>query len=315
MMTEDFDQNKPAGSWCIKHPFTLEDRKAMTAMRAMVEPNKGRMQGVAARGPYDAIMSRVASPAGVTYEADTVGGVAGWWCRPDNARTDGAILHLHGGWFNWGSAQAFRHLVGHIAARAEVPAFVPDYRLAPEHAFPAAINDAQACYRGMVERGTEKIAVTGDSAGGCLALLLLSSVTQLVPVGAVALSPVTDLALTGMSWETRAAADPFFIKSQAVELVRAYLGGHEPTDPMASPLYGELLSFPPIQVHVGEDEVLLDDSLRFVEKAVVAGVDAKVHVWEGMAHGFLSGIGNMNASNAALDAIGEFLRERLNAAQ
>ena len=164
--------------------------------------------------------------------------------------------------------------------------------------------------------GAEKIAITGDSAGGCLALLLLSSVTQspqatVVPVGAVAISPVTDLALTGTSWDTRAAADPFFIKSQVVELVRAYLGGHDPTDSMASPLYGELLDLPPIRVHVGDDEVLLDDSLRFVEKAVTAGVDAKVDVWEGMAHGFISGVGTLDASSAALDAIGEFLIERL----
>lgn len=266
-MIDNVEQN-PFSSWCVKHPFTLEDRKAMTAMRAMVEPNKGRMQGTAARVPYDAIMNRVAAPVGVTYEADTVGGIAGWWCRPENARTDGAILHLHGGWFNWGSAQAFRHLVGHIAARAGAPAFVPEYRLAPEHAFPAAIDDAQTCYRGLVERGAKKIAITGDSAGGCLALLLLSSVTQpsqatVVPVGAVVLSPVTDLALTGTSWDTRAVPDPFFIKSQVAELVHAYLGSHDPTDPMASPLYGELIHLPPIRVHVGDDEVLLDDSLRF----------------------------------------------------
>ena len=134
-----------------------------------------------------------------------------------------------------------------------------------------------------------------------------------MPVGTVVLSPVTDLALTGTTWDTRAEADPFFIKSQVTELVRAYLGGHDPTDPMASPLYGELIHLAPIRVHVGDDEVLLDDSLRFVEKAVAAGVDAKVDVWEGMAHGFLSGVGNMNASNATLNAIGEFLEQRLNA--
>ena len=90
-MIGNVEQN-PFSSWCVKHPFTLEDRKAMTAMRVMVEPNKGRMQGTAARVPYDAIMNRVAAPAGVAYETDTVGGIAGWWCRPENARTDSAIL-------------------------------------------------------------------------------------------------------------------------------------------------------------------------------------------------------------------------------
>jgi monoterpene epsilon-lactone hydrolase len=306
-------------SWCITHALTPEDKKAMAGMRAMVEPNKGRMQGITARGPYDGILSRVVAPPGVTYEADTVGGIAGWWCRPDKFRTGEAILHLHGGWFNWGSAQAFRHLVGYIAAHAGAAAFIPDYRLALEHPFPAAVDDVQACYRGMLERGVRKIAVTGDSAGGCLALLLLSSIVKqaphnaVIPVGAVALSPVTDLALTGASWQTRAADDPFFTKSQVVELVRSYLSNHEPTDPLASPLYDDPKDLPPIRVHVGEDEVLLDDSLRWVERAVAAGIDAKVDVWEGMAHGFLSSVGNMAASNAALDAIGIFLTERLTA--
>ena len=103
---------------------------------------KGKMQGPAARGPFDAIMMRVAPPENLTYRRDTVGNVPGWWCKPDGARPDAAIVHLHGGWFNWGSAEAFCHLVGHIARSACAEAFVPDYRLAPEHPFPAAIEYA-----------------------------------------------------------------------------------------------------------------------------------------------------------------------------
>ena len=113
---------------------------------------------------------------------------------------------------------------------------------------------------------------------------------------AFALSPITDLALAGASWETRAAADPYFLRAQAAELVGSYLAGHDPNDPLASPLYGDLTGLPPIRIHVGDDEVLLDDSLRYVERAVAAGVDARVDVWEGMAHGFLSGIGTLAAS-------------------
>lgn len=127
----------------------------------------------------------------------------------------------------------------------------------------------------------------------------------------VALSPVTDLALTGASWETRAAADPYFVRSQAAELVGSYLGGHDPADPLASPLYGKLAGLPPIRVHVGNDEVLLDDSLRYVERAVASGVDGRVDVWEGMPHGFVSGIGTLAAANQALDEIGRFLADRL----
>jgi acetyl esterase/lipase len=307
-------ENRP---WSTFHTISVEDNAAMAAMRTIVEPNKGRLQGTAARVPFDAIMERVVAPAGVAYEEDIVGGVSGWWCRPENARVGEAILHLHGGWFNWGSAQAFRNMVGHIAACTGVGAFVPDYRLAPEHPFPAAIEDVRACYLGLIERGFAMIAITGDSAGGNLALGLLSFATALkasggvLPVAAAVLSPVTDLSLTGASWETRAAADPYFIRSQAAELVHSYLAGHDPMDPQASPLYGELVGLPPIRVLVGDDEVLLDDSLRYVERAVAADVNARVDVWEGMAHGFLSGIGKLAASTEALDVIGAFLADRL----
>ena len=166
-MKKTIRENRP---WSTFHTISAEDKAAMAAMRTIVEPNKGRLQGTAARVPFDAIMERVVAPVGVAYEADTVGGVSGWWCRPESARTGEAILHLHGGWFNWGSAKAFRNIVGHIAARTGVGAFVPDYRLAPEHPFPAAIEDVRACYLGLIERGFSKVAITGDSAGGNLAL-------------------------------------------------------------------------------------------------------------------------------------------------
>jgi acetyl esterase/lipase len=130
-------------------------------------------------------------------------------------------------------------------------------------------------------------------------------------VGAVALSPVTDLALRGVSWQSRAQADPYFVREQVEELVNAYLNGHDPTDPVASPLYGALAGLPPIRVQVGDDEVLLDDSLRYIERAVAAGVDAKLDVWQGMPHVFQSGIGQMQAAAAAMGAIGDFLAFRL----
>jgi epsilon-lactone hydrolase len=266
-------------------------------------------------------MERVIAPVGVSYRFETIGGVPGWWCRPDGGRPDEVILHLHGGWFNWGSAEAFRNLVGHIASRVGVAAFVPDYRLAPEHPFPAAIDDVRACYFGLVQQGFSRLAITGDSAGGNLALGLLAFLSakkpasKTVPVAAVALSPVTDLALAGASWETRASDDPYFVRTQAAELVRSYLKDTSPTDPMASPLYAELAGLPPIRVHVGEDEVLVDDSFRFVERAIAAGVDAKLDVWESMTHGFLSGIGRLRASTEALNLIGDFLTERLTTTQ
>src|SRR6267143_558135 len=163
--------------WLTVHPLSPEDSLGATALRASVAAFKGKLAGTAARGPFDAVMERVAAPAGVSFEADTVGGISGWWAKPARPRNGAAIIHVHGGWFNFGSAHAYRNLVGHIASRAGADAFIPDYGLAPEHLFPAAVMDVEACYRGLVDKGINKIAVVGDSAGGNLALVLLSIVS------------------------------------------------------------------------------------------------------------------------------------------
>jgi monoterpene epsilon-lactone hydrolase len=303
--------------WLAVHPVSQGDSIAATALRSAVAPVKGKLAGTAARGPFDDVMERVAAPTDVAFEADTVGGISGFWAKPARSQKGAAIIHAHGGWFNFGTARAYRNLVGHIASGAGAQAFIPDYRLAPENLFPAAVTDVEACYRGLVGRGIKKIAVVGDSAGGNLALVLLSKVSAqankggIAPVGAVAISPVTDLALTGESYETRAEADPYFTKSQAAALVASYLGHADPNDPLASPLYGDLSGLPPIRVHVGDDEVLLDDSRRYVERAVAAGVDAELDVWMGMPHGFVTGIREFDAARRSLDAIGAFLTLRL----
>ena len=132
-------------------------------------------------------------------------------------------------------------------------------------------------------------------------------------VGAAGLSPVTDLTLSGASYGTRAEVDPYFTKQQVAELVRSYLGSADANDPLASPLQGRLSGLPPIRMHVGDDEVLLDDSRRYVERAIAAGVDARLDVWTGMPHGFVASIGTLKASARALDAVGMFLVERLRA--
>ena len=303
--------------WLAVHPLSQADAPAASALRAAIAPFKGKLTGTAARGPFDDVMERVVAPTDVTFEADTVGGITGFWAKPARARKGAAIIHVHGGWFNFGTARAYRNLVGHIASSAGADAFIPDYRLAPEHLFPAAVTDVEACYRGLVDKGFNKIAVVGDSAGGNLALVLLSITSAQAhkggkaPVGAVAISPVTDLALTGESYETRAEADPYFTKSQAAGLVASYLGQADPKNPLASPLYGDLSGLPSIRVHVGDDEVLLDDSRRYVERAVAAGVDAELEVWMGMPHGFVTGLGQFDADRLSLDAIGAFLTERL----
>src|ERR1700704_4312489 len=303
------------GNVVVTHPLDPEDAPAIAGIRTATRPQKGAPWRIEARKFYDALLEGVSPRDDVTFESAVVGGVPGVWVRPGASRSDEAILHAHGGWFNAGSATPYRHLVGHIAARAGTRAFVPDYRLAPEHPFPAAVDDVLATYRGMDDNGIRRIAVTGDSAGGNLALVLASHVAanavpaKAILVGAAALSPVTDLTLSGDTYETRAEADPYFTRPQVAELVHAYLGSADAHDPLASPLQGRLSGLPPIHIHVGDDEVLLDDSRRYVERAIAAGVDARLDVWTGMPHGFVAIIGAVKAAAQALDASGLFLTE------
>jgi epsilon-lactone hydrolase len=304
----------------VTHPLDADDASIVDRIRTATRPQKGLPWRIETRRQYDALMESVPPRDDVTFEPGTVGGVPGLWVQPGSSRSGEAILHFHGGWFHAGSAWGYRHLVGHIAARAGASAFVPDYRLAPEHPFPAAVDDALATFRGMNASGIHRIAVTGDSAGGNLALVLASNVaakaTLAKPllVGSVAFSPVTDLTLSGASYETRAAAEFYFTKQQVAELVRSYLGTADANDPLASPLQGCLSGVPPIRVHVGDDEVLLDDARRYVDRAVADGVDARLDVWTGMPHGFVAIIGGVKAAAQALDASGLFLAEILQAA-
>jgi epsilon-lactone hydrolase len=305
--------------YIVTHPLDPGDAPITAALRAMVSAAKGVTPGIEGRGQYDALLESVLSRDDVTFEAHALDSIPGIWAHPANERSDDAILHLHGGWFNLGTAKAYRHLVAQIAARAGARAFVPDYRLAPEHRFPAAVDDVLASYRGLAGRGARRIAITGDSAGGNLALALGSRVVgegvspSATLVGIAVLSPVTDLTLSGASYDTRADADPFFTRPQVAELVRSYLGSADPKEPLASPLLGQLSGMPPIRIHVGDDEVLLDDSLRYVERAVSSGVDARVDVWMGMPHGFPANIGRLKAAAQALDVLGAFLTEKLDA--
>jgi acetyl esterase/lipase len=315
--TKGSTTNRTSASYVTIHQLDPEDAPITAAMRAMLSSAKGARPGPDARGQYDALMENVSPRSDVKFEADTLGGIPGRWVIPADWRSSEAIIHLHGGWFNFGSAKAYRHLVGHIAARARVRTFVPDYRLAPENPFPAATRDVLACYRGLAERDVRRIALTGDSAGGNLALVLASSVTgeansiNATLVGVAVMSPVTDLTLSGATYGTRADADPLFTRAQVAELVQSYLGRADARDPLASPLFGRCSGMPSTRIHVGDDEVLLDDSLQYVERAVAAGVDARADVWMGMPHGFPANIGRLKAAAQALDAIGAFLAERL----
>jgi acetyl esterase/lipase len=302
----------------VRHPLTPKDEAAVAGIRIQVAPSKGKMSGPEARAPFDEVMEYVPDAPGVKYSKGVVGGVPGMWCRPESARPDAAILYLHGGAYVLGSAYAYRHFAGQIAARTGVAAFVAGYRLAPEHAFPAAIDDARACYAGLVRDGARFIAIAGDSAGGGLALSLLGIAQAtaqngegVAPAAAVAMSPWTDLALTGPSFEDRAEEDPLVTKAMLSSAASSYLAGHDPYDPLASALYADLGGLPPVQIHVGTSEVLLDDARRYADRLKEAGGDAVAHTWEGMMHVFPASVGALEASDAAMDLVATFFKDKL----
>jgi epsilon-lactone hydrolase len=299
----------------VWRPLIAADALARSKLRALLAPHKGEARGPQARSAYDAFLQQISLAAGVSYRPETIGGVSGWWCVPASAKTGAAVLYLHGGWFVLGSASAYRNFVGQIAARTQVAAFIPDYRLAPEHPLPAALDDSRAVYDGLAEAGWHSMAVAGDSAGGALTIELLASLAQrpgaVRPAAGVLLSPVTDLTLSGETWESRAQADVLFTKEQVRELVALYLGGADATRASASPLYLDLDGLPPIRLHVGDDEVLLDDGRMLAQRAEAAGVDVRLDVWEGMLHGFPTALDMFEASRTALDEVATFLIQRL----
>ncbi len=302
----------------IRHPLNDRDDGIIAALRARVAPLKGHLDGPHARGVFDDVMEHTPDAAGVRYEEGAVGGVRGIWCHPQSPRPGVALQHLHGGGYVLGSAHAYRHFVGQIAARANASAFVAEYRLAPEHAFPAAVDDARAVYRGIAEQGTQRIVLTGDSAGGGLALVLLAAAHAeaaagrgLAPSGAAVMSPWTDLTLAGASFQSRADEDPLNTKGMLAAMAATYLRTQDASEPLASPLKGTLTGLPPIQLHVGTREVLLDDTLRYVARAREAGVDATAHVWEGMTHVFQSSVGSLDAADKSLTIMAAFLTDRL----
>ena len=300
------------------HEEHLLDRAAMLAMRALLAVQPKLQFGPEARPDFDSLMEKTPAVEGVTYEVSTIAGVAGWWCRPQHPVDDCAIIYFHGGAYVLGSAAAYRNLVGQIAARAKVAIFIADYGLAPEHPFPAAVNEAAAIYRGLAASGMSKLVIAGDSAGGGLALALLQSVsfaandeTVPKPLAAVVMSLWADLALTGESMETRAESDPILTRDALNQAAHLYLGNQDRHDPKASPLYGEVTGLPPVMFHVGEDEILLDDSRRFANRIEAAGGVAQLHIWEGMTHVFPSNV-SLRAAKDALDEIGAFLRQQFN---
>jgi len=254
-------------------------------------------------------------PADVATEAVLAGGVPAEWVSTPGAADDRVVLYLHGGAYVVGSVNTHRDLAGRISRASGARVLNVDYRLAPEHPHPAAVDDATAAYRWLVAGGhaASRLAIAGDSAGGGLTvatLVALRDQGQPLPSAGVCFSPWVDLEGVGESMVTRAAADPMVQREHLVRMAKLYLGGLPPRTPLAAPLYADLSGLPPLYIQVGTAETLLDDSTRLAERARKAGVEVTLELWDDMIHVFQAFAMMLPEGQQAIDKIGTFLRTR-----
>lgn len=243
------------------------------------------------RANMEAMATVVPPPEDVSFEPTDAGGVPAEWVAAPDVRNDAAILYLHGGGYAIGSIATHRLIAANISRAAGVRVLLIDYRLAPEHPHPAAVEDATAAYRWLLAQGLApgNVAVSGDSAGGGLTvatLLALRDAGDPLPACAVPMSPWVDMDQSSESYATRCDLDPMCSATGLKEMADWYLAGQDRETPLASPVHADLSGLPPLLVQVGDHEVLLDDSVRLVDRAKAAGVDATLEVEEEGIHVF-----------------------------
>lgn len=284
---------------------------ASALLRRTMKPLLRRASGVDRVRFLFGLPQPVISP-GTRVQAETVGGVRGEWVTPVNAPRAPVLLYLHGGGYVACSPRTHRPITTAFAERG-LRVFAPDYRLAPEAPFPAALDDALAVYRALRATldPTTPLLLAGDSAGGGLALALLLALRDggdAIPAAAALLSPLTDLVSEGGSKVANAEICAFF-DERTLDWVRAwYLQGHDAADPLVSPLCADLRGLPPLLIHVGRDEVLRDDATLFAQKAREAGVDVKIVTWPAVPHVWQLFRRFIPEANTSLDAMAAFLK-------
>jgi epsilon-lactone hydrolase len=257
----------------LKRPVWDTNPQLVTDFRQMCE------DGAAASGKI---------PEDIEVQALDVEGMKAEWIRPTGVKSGATILYVHGGGYISGSCSDHRHHVAKVVQASGVPALQFEYRLAPEHPYPAAFEDGMAAYRWMLAQGhqPEQMVIAGDSAGAGLTLALLLGMRDQglpLPAAAVSSSPWTDLLLTGDSYRSNRykCLSPL---DMAVVCSRYYGGDHDLAEPYISPLYGDLRGLPPLLLMAGDDETMRDDAVSFAEKARKAGVDVTLRVGQGMGH-------------------------------
>lgn len=253
-------------------------------------------------------------PGGVALDRQTLDGIPVEWISPLNPVPHSVVLYLHGGAWVLGWYHNHRGLAAHIGLASRSRVVAVDYRVAPEHPFPASLDDCLAVYRRLIKNGIEpnQIVIAGDSAGANLALAVLFTLRdadEALPAAAVCISPMTDLAFTGRSYHTR--KDALLNAEFARSMSRLYVGNHDARSPLISPHYGDMTGLPPLLIHSGENEILLSDAERLADNARQAGVDATLTVWPKMWHAWHILAPYLPEAVQAVDEIGGFVQRHI----
>src|SRR5262245_52715665 len=296
--------------------MVFRDLESIVAgFRAMTSGWGADTTPAAMRADFEAWCERCPDAREVSLTRESAGGVPVEWIEVPGLASTRVVLYLHGGGYSLGSARSHRSLAKRIAFEARARVVVPDYRLAPEHAFPAAVEDALAAYRGLLASGVEpeRIAVAGDSAGAGLTLSLLVALRDAgvpLPACAVLLSPFADLECRGESYVTWAASDPIVSREMALGMARAYVGAGDPGHPLASPVRAELRGLPPLLIQVGDREVVLDDARTIARRARQADVPVQLELWTGVVHAWHLFASALPEAQRAIEALASFVRQR-----
>jgi epsilon-lactone hydrolase len=286
---------------------------AIDAMKALVaRPVSGPQE---MRAVFEELA--VAPPPDIKREKVDAGRVEAEWITAPGFAADRYVLYLHGGGYVLGSTKTHLDLMGRVSRAAKAKVLGLNYRLAPEHPFPAAVDDAVAGYRFLLAKGAKpsRVALGGDSAGGGLAAATLVAIRDAKlpnPGAGVLLSPWVDMEGIGDSMTTRIDKDPALRKEGLLQMAQAYLQGKDPRSPLAAPLYADLKGLPPLLIQVGDAEVLLDDSTRLNDRAKAAGVKSNLEVWPEMIHVWHLFASFLPEGQQAIDRLGAFIIEHTN---